>query len=159
MADPSIRLVEPADVGELLTLQRAAYVTEAQIYGDLALAPLVQTYEQLSLELSSSLALKAMLGQRIVGAGRARIDASVLHIGRLAVAPDMQGRGIGSLLLAELERKAPAPVERYTLFTGHLSTANIRLYERLGYNQVCRERLRPGLVLVHFDKLCAPDGS
>jgi ribosomal protein S18 acetylase RimI-like enzyme len=155
MTDVLISPVEPADVGEVLTLQRAAYVTEAQLYGDVSLPPLTETYDEVAAELSSCLVLKAVRGHRIVGAGRARVAGSILHIGRLAVAPDMQGRGIGTLLLEALERQAPPNVDRYALFTGHLSTANIRLYERLGYTEVGREELKPGVVLVHLEKVNA----
>ena len=42
-----------ADAGELLTLQRAAYVTEAQLHEDLRLPPLVQTLDQLRTELAA----------------------------------------------------------------------------------------------------------
>lgn len=152
MADAQISRVEPTDAGELLTLQRAAYVTEAQLYGDASLPALTQTYEELVAELRSSLALKATLRHRIVGAVRARLDGSVLHIGRLTVAPDLQGHGIGSRLLAAVEREVAGKVDRYTLFTGHLSRANIRLYERHGYAEVRREELKRGVVLVHLDK-------
>jgi ribosomal protein S18 acetylase RimI-like enzyme len=144
--------VDVADVGEILTLQRAAYVTEAQVYDDASLPALTQTYEELESELRSCLALKAVLGHRIVGAVRARIDGAVLHIGRLTVVPDLQGRGIGTRLLTALERDTAGTVARYTLFTGHLSLANIRLYERHGYTEVRREELKPGVQLVHFDK-------
>lgn len=144
--------VEPTDVGEVLTLQRAAYVTEAQIYADASLPPLTQTYDELRTELMSVIALKATLGHRIVGVIRARIDDAVMHIGRLTVAPDLQGRGIGTMLLAAIEQRAAGAVERYRLFTGHLSLANIRLYERLGYIETRREQLKPGVVLVHLDR-------
>ncbi len=43
-------------------------------------------------------------------------------------------------------------MERYALFTGHLSAANLRLYERLGYVEVRREQLHPGVLLVHLEK-------
>jgi ribosomal protein S18 acetylase RimI-like enzyme len=144
--------VQPADVGEVLTLQRAAYITEAQLYGDALLPALTQTYEELGAELRSSLALKAAIGHRMVGACRARLDGSVLHIGRLTVAPDLQGRGIGTRLLTAIEREVAGKVDRYTLFPGHLSLANIRLYERHGYTEVRREELKPGVVLVHLEK-------
>jgi len=42
------------DAGEILTLQRAAFVTEAQLYGDLHLPPLTQTIEDLRAELLST---------------------------------------------------------------------------------------------------------
>ncbi|WP_448614769.1 hypothetical protein [Modestobacter sp. URMC 112] len=37
----------PADAGELLTLQRAAFVTEAQVYDDPRLPALVETPDEL----------------------------------------------------------------------------------------------------------------
>jgi GNAT superfamily N-acetyltransferase len=152
MSDVVISAVEPADAGEILTVQRAAYVTEAQIYGDVRLPALVQTYDELVDELSSGIAVKATLHRRIVGAVRARSEDRILHIGRLVVAPDVQGHGIGTRLLMSLERQAPATVDRFSLFTGHLSTANLRLYQRLGYAEAHREQLRPGIVLVHLEK-------
>ncbi len=140
------------DVGELLTLQRTAYVTEAQLYDNARLPALVQRYDELAGELATSLALKATIGARIVGAGRARVDGRVLHIGRLTIAPDLQGRGIGTALLTRLEALAPEGVERYGLFAGQLSAANLRLYRRLGYVETRREELAPGVVLVHLGK-------
>ncbi|MFD1938662.1 MULTISPECIES: GNAT family N-acetyltransferase [Nonomuraea] len=70
----------------------------------------------------------------------------------MTVAPDAQGQGIGTRLLGALERRAPVGVERFTLFTGHLSTANIRLYQRLGYIEERHETLKPGVDLVHMTK-------
>jgi GNAT superfamily N-acetyltransferase len=150
--DLQIRGAGPADAGEILTLQRAAYVTEAQLYGEPFLPALVQTLEELRAELSSSLALAAMLGPRMVGSVRAAIVARTLHIGRLSVAPDLQGQGIGTRLLHAVEELGGDRVEMFTLFTGDRSAANIRLYERLGYVQSRHEELRPGLGLVHLTK-------
>jgi ribosomal protein S18 acetylase RimI-like enzyme len=152
MTDLVISPVEPADSGEVLTLQRAAYVTEARLYGDCFLPALTQSHQELREELAAGFALKAVREGRIVGAARARRDGSVWHIGRLTVAPDAQGQGVGTRLLTELERHAPAGVERFALFTGHLSVANISLYERLGYQQTRREILQPGVELVHLEK-------
>ncbi|WP_436519653.1 GNAT family N-acetyltransferase [Actinoplanes sp. HUAS TT8] len=142
----------PADAGEIFTLQLAAYVAEAQLYDDPHLPALVQTFDDLADELKESLALKATLGHRIVGAVRGRPDGTVLRIGRLVVAPDLQGRGIGTRLLAAVEAAGAAQAEWFALFTGHLSSANIRLYERHGYEETHREHVRPDLTLVHLTK-------
>jgi ribosomal protein S18 acetylase RimI-like enzyme len=147
-----ITAVAPDDAGEILTLQRAAYVSEAQLYRDAFLPALTQSLDELRAELATSSALKAVVGHRIVGAIRARLDGTTLHIGRLAVAPDWQGQGIGTRLLDAVERLAEGRAQTYTLFTGHLSTANLRLYERLGYVPVRREELHDGLAVVHLDK-------
>ena len=152
MTEVSIVPVQPDDAGEILTLQRAAYVTEAQLYDDVRLPALVQTLDDLTAELADSVALKALQDSRIVGAVRARVDGAVMHVGRLTVAPDLQGHGIGTQLLGAIEALAPAAVTRFALFTGHLSEANLRLYGRHGYAEVRRAELSPGVTLVHLEK-------
>ena len=47
-----ITVLGDADAGEILTLQRAACVTEAQAHRDVNLPPLTQTFEELRAELS-----------------------------------------------------------------------------------------------------------
>lgn len=74
------------DAGELLTLQRAAYVTEARIYGDPELPALIQTLPELQAELATATALKATAGHRIIGAVRARVDTAALFTGHLSEA-------------------------------------------------------------------------
>jgi GNAT superfamily N-acetyltransferase len=156
--DLVIEPVAPEDAGELLTLQPAAYATEARLYGDSELPALTQTLFELQDELASVTALKAVAGHRIVGPARAHVDAAVLHVGRLTVAPDWQGRGIGSRLLAAVEAHHEGEVDAAALFTGHLSTANLAMYRRRGYLERRREDLRPGVVLVHLTKPLRADG-
>ena len=145
-----LRALPPGAVGELLTLQRAAYVSEAQLYDDVRLPALVQTPDELADELAQSSCLAALAGSRLVGAVRTRERGGVLHVGRLVVAPDLQGRGIGTRLLLGAERSTTLP--RAALFTGARSTANLRLYRRHGYVETAREPVRPGLELVHLVK-------
>ncbi len=149
---PLIERLDPDDAGELLTLQRAAYAAEAQLYADPELPALIQTLDELRTELTTALAWKATHKQRIVGAVRAQVDGDLLRIGRLTVVPDMQRRGLGTALLTALEQAAPPTVHAATLFTGHRSTGNLRLYERLGYQEQRREQLTPGVTLVHLTK-------
>jgi ribosomal protein S18 acetylase RimI-like enzyme len=149
---PTVDLVPlpPGAAGELLTLQRAAYVSEAQLYDDVRLPALVQTLDDLVHELAASTRVAAVAGTRLVGAVRTRERDGVLHIGRLVVAPDRQGQGIGTRLLLAAEQATGLP--RATLFTGARSTANLRLYQRHGYVERSREQVRPGLELVHLVK-------
>jgi predicted N-acetyltransferase YhbS len=131
-----IRPITPDDAGEVLTLQRAAFVQEAVIYQDVDMPVFAQTLDEVTAELTENLGCVALNGPRIVGAVRARIDGGMLLIGRLAIAPDQQGEGIGSALLdAVEERGRAAGATEAELFTGRLSEANIRLYERQGYRE------------------------
>ncbi len=155
----SIVPVTPGDAGELLTLQRAAYVTEAQLYDNPHLPPLTESLDALGADLGSGPALKAMLGSRIVGTVRCRQEGEVLHVGRLAVAPDQQGRGLGRVLLLAAEQLGgPGVVRTFALFTGARSEANLRLYQRCGYVEVRREALPTGPGLVHLEKPCSRGG-
>ncbi|MCR2810995.1 MULTISPECIES: GNAT family N-acetyltransferase [unclassified Microbacterium] len=128
--------IGPADAGEVLTIQRAAFVSEALIYGDPDMPPLVQTLEELAAELQDADGWVARVGGRMVGAIRTREADGVLLIGRIAIAPDMQGAGIGRRLLQAAEEHSSAAEAE--LFTGSLSEANIRLYESCGYVQTER---------------------
>lgn len=134
MDDLTVRPIRPDDAGEVLTLQRAAFVQEALIYGTPEMPPLTQTLEEVESELHENIGCVALDGPRMVGAVRARLDGSLLLVGRIAIAPDRAGEGIGTTLLAAVERRgAEAGATEAELFTGSLSEANLRLYEREGY--------------------------
>lgn len=145
--------IEPltaADAGELLTLQRAAYASEAQLYNDPFLPALTQTLEELLDELVGYHGIGIRDRGRLIAALRWRVDNDTAHIGRITVAPDMQGRGLGTLLLRTAEERSGAAI--FELFTGHLSVGNLRLYEREGYHQTMRMPLREGVELVYLQK-------
>ena len=129
------------DAGEILTLQRAAYVTEAQLHDDLTLPALTQSIDDLvaELELPHVTALGIRLGARLVAALRLSVHGEVAEVGRLTVVPDLQGRRLGSTLLAAVDTWVPPSVTRVELFTGERSVANIRLYERKGFVEFKRE--------------------
>jgi len=150
MSDATVRAIAAADAGEVLTLQRAAYATEAQLYGGPFLPPLTQSLDELRDELTGSGGLVGLLGDRIVASVRWVVDGDVVRIGRLIVAPDQQGRGWGTRLLNLADRESGARTAE--LFTGHLSEANIRLYQREGYVESRRERINDGLEFVHLTK-------
>lgn len=76
---------------------------------------------------------------RLVGGVRARLHGNGWEIGRLMVAPDLRGAGLGRTLLAHAEAAAPASAPIAYLITGLLSEANLRRYRRSGYR-----RARPG---------------
>jgi ribosomal protein S18 acetylase RimI-like enzyme len=139
-----------ADAGEILTVQRAAYVSEAVAHNSF-IPPLVEPLDSVAARIGANLVLKATAGHRLVGTVQGRLVDRTCHVGRLAVVPDLQGRGIGSRLLSELEGRVPA-AQRFELFTGGLSAANVRLYQRLGYTVFDHRSNPDGVPLVYLEK-------
>lgn len=144
-----IERARPDDAGEILTLQRAAYVAEAQLYGDPFITPLVESLEQVRKVIEAGVTLKAVDAGRVVGAVRGRLAGTTCLVGRLVVAPDRQGQGIGTALLGALHEQVPEATA-FDLYTGHLSEGNLRLYRRLGYRETHRERMDEHLTFVHL---------
>lgn len=148
-----ISQVEDADLGEILTVQRAAFVTEAQVVGNISIPPLTETLSEMRYELRTGVVMiKATMGHRIVAAGRARRKGGDFEISRMAVAPDLQSRGLGRKILVALEGMAPEGVTRLTLYTSATSLRNRALYERAGYNFDRIEEANFGNALVHMVK-------
>ena len=130
-----IDVVTPDHAGELLTVRRAAFVTEAQIFNDPNIPALTQTLDELIVDLRSDdvVTLGAWQGPRLVGSIRVGVEGDKATIGRLAVAPDMQGQGIGTQLLMSVLAYLPDNTKEVWVFTGQNSKHNIALYNKEGY--------------------------
>ncbi|MEU5943453.1 GNAT family N-acetyltransferase [Micromonospora sp. NPDC047548] len=124
---------QPDDLAELLVLQRCCWVQEALANDTLDLQPLRETLDDLRASMSTWHLWCVRRHGRLVAAVRARAHERAWLIGRLMVAPDQAGNGIGSWLLSCVEQQAPEETTHCELFTGHRSTRNIKLYERAGY--------------------------
>jgi len=124
-----------ADAGEALTVQYAAYLAEARRYGTTEIPPLRETVSELAADLGRPdvLGFAARIGPRLVGSVRLRgLDGDPVEFARYSVAPDLQGHGVGTALMAAAHAALPAG-KRAWLVTGVQSEANLRLYRRAGY--------------------------
>lgn len=148
---------QPDDAPAILTLQRLAYRSEADIYGEANVPPLAQTLEELRAEFGTMVLLKAVdHSGRLVGSVRGKMDTSgdtcnVCSIGRLIVQPDRQRQGLGTALVHALEARFPQ-ARRFSLFTGSRSEGNLRLYTRLGYHPVRSQMVNPSLTLIFLER-------
>lgn len=129
---------DPARAAELLHVQKAAFESEATVNGVRTIPPLAQTLEDFDASLRENTYLAARLDGALVGLVRGRMQDGTCHLGRLAVLPEYQGRGIGRRLLAAIEARFGG-ARRFELFTGARSEGNIRLYAGLGYRQMRNE--------------------
>jgi tRNA (guanine37-N1)-methyltransferase len=139
-----IRLVQPADAGELFTLQRACWVAELQSNPGIEIPALAESLADVRAWIATDTVLVARAAGRLVGAVRARRHDETWDIGRLMVAPDLQGGGLGRDLLERIEALAPAGVTTYELFTGAGSVRNQRIYKKAGYRLT--GEVEPGVV-------------
>jgi ribosomal protein S18 acetylase RimI-like enzyme len=140
-----------SDAEELLALQKLAYRSEAEIYNDFSIPPLIQTLESLEEDFKNQLFLKAVLGGRIIGSVRACSKERTCYIGRLIVHPDFQNRGIGTRLMNDIERIFNG-CKRFELFTGDKSERNLRLYQKLGYRIFKTSKITDQTNIVSLEK-------
>ena len=137
MTEPEVRIdVVGQDVaGELLTLRRAAFVSEAQLYDDPNIPPLTQTLDELRADLADPdvVTLGAWRGPRLVGSIRVALEGPKATLGRLAVAPDLQGQGIGTAMLMTVPGHLRPDTSEVWVFTGRDSVQNLAMYSKHGY--------------------------
>jgi predicted GNAT family N-acyltransferase len=89
-------------------------------------------------------------GERIVGTCRLVFDHDVARLGRMAVEPDLRGRGIGRAVLEEAEREArQAGAQRIRL---HAQTSARSLYQRSGFQVEGEEFMDEGIPHVTMEK-------
>ncbi|PEC35748.1 GNAT family N-acetyltransferase, partial [Bacillus toyonensis] len=66
---------------------------------------------------------------------RVEVDGTKATLGRLAVAPDQQGRGIGTQLMFAVLPYLPDETSEVWVFTGKDSARNLALYQQQGYEE------------------------
>jgi tRNA (guanine37-N1)-methyltransferase len=142
--DVEVRPVVPGDVGELYVLQLACWVQEQHDNPGVRIPALHETLDDVRAWTAHDSVLVARSAGRLVGAVRGSLHGDSWEIGRLMVAPDAAGRGLGRSLLARIEAAAPDGAATYALFTGAGSLRNQRIYKKAGYR--LRGEIEPGVV-------------
>jgi ribosomal protein S18 acetylase RimI-like enzyme len=139
------------DAEEILDLQKSTYLSEARINEDYSIPPLTQTIESLRKDFDVQTFLKAIEGHRIIGSVKGYEEKGTCYIGRLIVADEYQNRGIGTMLLKEIEKEFEVAA-RYELFTGKKSDKNLYLYQKNGYRIFREDALNDKTTIVYMEK-------
>jgi ribosomal protein S18 acetylase RimI-like enzyme len=140
-----------SDTEEILVLQKLAYRSEAEIYNDFNIPPLVQTLENIEKDFENQYFLKTVMNGKIIGSVRAYTKEGTCYIGRLIVHPDFQNRGIGTDLMNEIERIFNT-CRRFELFTGDKSERNLYFYQKLGYKIFKKAKITDQTMVVYLEK-------
>ncbi|WP_220817294.1 GNAT family N-acetyltransferase [Amycolatopsis echigonensis] len=128
-----VRQLTADDAPEVAVLQRCCWVDEALANDTLDLPTLRESVAEVREWLAAWRAWGLWRDGRLLGMVRARQTGADWHIGRLAVAPDLRGQGLGRRLLQLAEAAAGPEVRRFALSTGAASSGNLALYASEGY--------------------------
>ena len=88
-----IVIAEKKDLKEILELQKACYLEEAELYDDFSIPPLTQTLGSIERDFSKTIFLKVESEGRIIGSIRGRLDWNTCKIERLVVGVNFRNQG------------------------------------------------------------------
>lgn len=142
-------MLGPDDAGEVLTLQRAAFVVEAQRYKDPFVQPLTETLDEVREEMTGPV-IGVRISGCLVGSVRWTTTDDTTMIRKLIVAPDMQAHGVGAFLLASAEKMSGSA--HFEVLTGGQSDRNLRFYQRADYVVIGHEHAGDDVELAHLVK-------
>ncbi|MBX7550071.1 GNAT family N-acetyltransferase [Streptomyces sp. NPDC004232] len=151
----TISVATEQDAEQIFRLQYLCFQSEAALYGNYRIDPLVQTLDSVRGEVASDCVFVARLGDEVVGSVRGKVtEDGAAAIAKLCVHPRLQGHGIGARLLrsAEAALVEERGATRFRLFTGYRSEGNLRLYRRSGYETVGRSQGADGVELIILEK-------
>jgi len=143
------------DAEQIFRLQYLCFQSEAALYGNYRIDPLVQSLDSVRKELTTDCVFVARLGDEVVGSVRGHItDDGAASIGKLCVHPRLQGHGIGARLLraAEAALAENRGAKKFRLHTGHRSEGNLRLYKKVGYETVGTSEGADGVPMIVLEK-------
>ncbi|MER6419154.1 GNAT family N-acetyltransferase [Streptomyces sp. NPDC001137] len=151
----TISVATEQDAEQIFRLQYLCFQSEAALYGNYRIDPLVQSLDSVRQEVAADCVYVARLGEEVVGSVRGRVteDGSA-SIGKLCVHPRLQGHGIGARLLraAESALAEERGAKVFRLHTGHRSEGNLRLYRRVGYQAVGTSQGSDGVPMIVLEK-------
>ncbi|MFJ5532191.1 GNAT family N-acetyltransferase [Streptomyces sp. NPDC093261] len=151
----TISVATEQDAEQIFRLQYLCFQSEAALYGNYRIDPLVQSLDSVREEVASDCVFVARLGEEVVGSVRgSATEDGAASIGKLCVHPRLQGHGIGARLLraAEAALVEERGATRFRLSAGHRSEGSLRLYRRLGYETAGTSQGADGVPMIVLEK-------
>ncbi len=143
------------DAEQIFRLQYLCFQSEAALYGNYRIDPLVQALDSVREEVAADCVFVARLGDEVVGSVHGRLtEDGAAAIGKLCVHPRLQGHGIGARLLkaAEAALSDERGATTFRLHTGHRSEGNLGLYRKVGYQTVGTSKGTDGVPMIVLEK-------
>jgi ribosomal protein S18 acetylase RimI-like enzyme len=136
-ASVRIRRADALDVSVVASVLRQSFLQYQDQYTPEGFAATTPGEQQVRIRMAEGATWVALLSNAIVGTASAvEKDDGLLYVRGMAVLPASRGRGIGELLLREIEVFALGNgCTRLLLSTTPFLTGAIRLYERFGFQR------------------------
>jgi len=150
-AEITLEKAAPDDAGEILALQKLAYQSETEFYGDFAIPILTETIEAMREDFKHADFFKAVMHGRIIGSVCVVSDGPKGSIERLIVNPVYRHHGVGRKLIEYVEKHF-AEVNRFEVSIPGRSRRNIIFYEGLRFQIFKKEKTSDGAEKVYMKK-------
>lgn len=129
----SLRYATADDAGRLLVLQRCCWSQVAIQNNSLSVPALHESLDEVRAWIQDWQVLVAEQNHRLVAAARGRSRGVKWEVGRIMVAPDCEGQGLGRWILAQCEAITPRECTDCFLYTAPGNARGIGIYKRSGY--------------------------
>jgi len=131
-----VRRAGRSDATGIASVLRAAFAEYESLYTRAAFAATTPATDEIARRLGEGPTWIALLHRTVVGTVSAVPRGEALYVRSMAVVPEVRGRGVGRLLLEQVERYADERGFRcLDLSTTPFLTSAIALYERAGFSR------------------------
>lgn len=131
-----VRRAGRSDAPAIAWVLRASFAEYESLYTPAAFVATTPTTDDIARRLGEGPTWIALLQRAVVGTVSAVSRGEALYVRSMAVVPDVRGRGVGRLLLEQVERYAgERGFYSLELSTTPFLTSAIALYERAGFSQ------------------------
>lgn len=137
------------DIAEqIVNLQKASYIVEAEIIGFMGIPPLREIPEDIMKGKETYYGF--FVENDLAGMISYEVEDDVLDICKVAVHPDYFKRGIATQLVRSVEKTSG--IKRIIVSTGLKNTPAVNLYTELGFSKIYEREVEKDVFIAGFEK-------